>query len=1265
MFASISRSGSNSRTSYICSSCLCNAAVQSSLKSSLAAGFLDHGRTSFFSTSSRPADAAADDRPEPAGDEPNKGRHRSRKERRDRSKARQLELNKALFNVNTSSLLESIPQESRSPKDESNAAVSSSTKLTLSQLRKLEYSSSEHKSALPATTPENSTPLSSSRSEIKSAEEDGALPVVSPTKSTLSRLRKLLLDSSGKENRVGTLLTESDPTSTISKALDQKKQAVEGKPGETGGEDTTLRADSRNSRAKRRALRAKQKLAASEQDVDAEARIQNTKKDAAEALPGSAEEIKETAQKDTKERPKVKPRVAQKPKKKARLIRKISSDQPSHIQAPIGTYRPSFIRKGAVESKTPSQMTQHDLVKLVQTGRLSSEERQNVIKHLRDMLLSSSKPAPDEVASGKSIEAVIAQKREAIEVSMAQELRRKEAIRRQEQPTQGRIRPMMGLRRSSGPAGAGSGGDRESDYVRAPTTIEHDPPGPIALKKIHGGHSDTDMQTVDPDKLHLVPQEPDGIEVPGLAYGLERVLFNPGVYQLQDPRSRVFNFDPYLQTIMPVHEFDFTALKQYITSSKDKNLIRRTVAAKKKYTGSTSSMTSALAHFHYLLSQWRPVNMGNLSRLFPAEHQTFTALNRAPTAIFLRYQEGENGTDGAYAIDADKQYDSASILSMLGKSMEKLLTLKTDEFERYRHANSNEITHEERNAPESFHYTELGDFLMRSQLDAYDPRLPGTGMFDLKTRAVIAVRMDTDAWKQGQGYQIKNRHGEWESYEREYYDMIRSAFLKYSLQVRMGRMDGIFVAFHNTQRIFGFQYISISEMDMAIHGTEDTTIGDAEFKLSIDLLNRALDRATAKWPKQSLRIFFDAQNDAVPYMNIFVEPCSEDRIDKIQSTNRAEIDKFEREILGLVNKDETDEQQSHQLDNDLSKVVKNTISDVLDPQVPATDEREVDSGPHDKEASKPADSVTERQQQEAETCIFSQNELHQESGFPDTSEKAIASETKNVPMEENAESQETGTNDLDTVESLELNDATPDLPTILEVDGTQSKKAAKQDLDDNSIIDEDGNGILKDKEDDDYLLSHDNFLCMTLAIRNKVDGVYVERPENLHAGQKWTVEYALADVNDNNTARGFYRFAKMRRHRALTKSIDLLEDERNTQFLECIKELSLLGKDWRKAQDDLEKDLPLKTLNETNVREHERIRDIWNYEIEKRKKALFSREAKSQIVERVEEDAADKIEDWSVLDDVEESDMKAAEEQATEMTKQIGYAGQEQRRSRH
>jgi hypothetical protein len=411
------------------------------------------------------------------------------------------------------------------------------------------------------------------------------------------------------------------------------------------------------------------------------------------------------------------------------------------------------------------------------------------------------------------------------------------------------------------------------------------------------------VDTLNPHSVQLTPvEQPTMPPVAKLAYGLDRVLFNPGVYMLQDPRSKVYNFDPYLSKIMPLNEFDFGALQRYVTSSKDSTLNQLAAKLGKKYSGSTSSMTSMLGHFHFLISNWRPVSSRHLSKSFPLDYTSFNLISRAPAATFLHLR------DGVYSIDADKEHDSANILSMLGKSMEKLLTLNKDDFERYRHANSAQITEEERNAAEAYHFSTLGDFLMRSQLDATDPRLPGTGMFDLKTRAVISIRMDAAGFQKGLGYEIRNRFGEWESFEREYFDMIRSAFLKYSLQVRMGRMDGIYVAFHNTERIFGFQYIPLSEMDQALHGTtgESTALGDQEFKLSLQLLNKVLDRATERFPGRNIRLHVETRPGNPPWMYVFAKPVTPAEIEKVQTANQAAIAQFENKFLGLQKEGEAE-----------------------------------------------------------------------------------------------------------------------------------------------------------------------------------------------------------------------------------------------------------------------------------------------------------------------------------------------------------------------
>ncbi|CZR59124.1 related to PET127 [Phialocephala subalpina] len=750
--------------------------------------------------------------------------------------------------------------------------------------------------------------------------------------------------------------------------------------------------------------------------------------------------------------------------------------------------------------------------------------------------------------------------------------------------------------------------------------IERQPPGPVSKaigpKFLRGSMTAQEIETVKADSLSLVPVDAGSLDVPKLAYGLERVLFNPGVYQLQDPRTRVFNFDPYLQTVMPVSDFDFNALKQYVTSSRDTTLLSKAAAQKKKYTGSTSSMTSALAHFHFLLSQWRLINVGNLSKMFPVSYHTFTGMQRAPVSIFLRWR------DGTYAIDADKQFDSASVLSMLGKSMEKLLTLPTEHFEKYRKGRSDELSEEERNDPEEFHYTTLGDFLMRSQLDAYDPRLPGTGMFDLKTRAVVSIRMDPEAYEQSRGYQIRSRHGEWESFEREYYDMIRSAFLKYSLQVRMGRMDGIFVAFHNTERIFGFQYISLEEMDYALHGTDDKRLGDNEFKLSLDLLNRVLDRATTKYPEKSLRIHFETRDAVTPFMYIFAEPVDEKIIEKIQATNRDKVEEFERQVLGLetgeltedqrkaewdalrAHVEETMEQDEHdvaQVTDDaddvdaMSEEERHEISAIVSSNaVPEENdgeendeeveefEEETEAGDEDVETSASIESEEANVDSETSTSIQSEDanedvDTEQASGSENELVEERESEQTDATTEEN-----TSVNEVE--ESEEHQDSSEQLSTTnveeVEAEEPNDQPSDEEIIDEDAAIDGTSSGPWK-VYNDQKRPGENELMAMTLTIRNLIDGKYVAQPdeENYPPGAKWSVEYALAEVEDKDRARGLYQACKLRRQRIHEKSPDLVSDVFQSDFLEHIKELSKKGREWRDQQKKIEERLPVKALD--------------------------------------------------------------------------------------
>jgi len=711
--------------------------------------------------------------------------------------------------------------------------------------------------------------------------------------------------------------------------------------------------------------------------------------------------------------------------------------------------------------------------------------------------------------------------------------------------------------------------------------------------------------------LSIAPLEMETGLVPTLSHDLARVLFNPGVYQLQDPRSRVFNFDPYLEKIMPVTEFDFNSLKEYITSSRDTVLRDIAVREKKKYVGSSSSMTSVLAQFHFLLSQWRPINTDMLSCGFPDRLKSFTLIQRAPAAVFLRYQ------DGVYAIDADKEYDSATVLMSLGKSMEKLLLLHPDQFERYRKGSDFAISEEEQAAPEAYHYSTSGDFLMRSQLDAYDPRLPGTGMFDLKTRAVASIRMDATNYEEGTGYQIKTRMGEWESYEREYHDMIRSAFLKYSLQVRMGRMDGIFVAFHNVERIFGFQYISLPEMDAALHGQVDTSLGDREFKLSIGLWNEVLDRATTRFPGRTLRLHFETRNTVVPFMYIFAEPVTEEQMHEIQTNRREEIEEFERRVLGLQPKEspsaDPTESSSSNIDGEQAAEPTESSSFDNDPEQALSEANQHSITTKDT-ASTPADedqgSVTSNGTVQMSTedphstaveasggdelVSIEQTEknpaghaLTEAADMQGTATEAIATlvEREQSPA---VKQTDVDTSDLIPTDSVESQSAAIEasstlagedqIPSLEQSDSAASEDVPTEPAELHKTFAAAAGGMpiganLKQKQDSESPEAEvGELLGFILTVRNSVNGKHVIRPQRMNAEERWEVEYDLAEITDRSKQVSLYAACMKRRRKEMDRHEK--DNKAANYYLKKLKKLSSEGRAWREARDLEDRERP-------------------------------------------------------------------------------------------
>ncbi|CAI4051239.1 hypothetical protein SKDZ_15G1690 [Saccharomyces kudriavzevii ZP591] len=434
---------------------------------------------------------------------------------------------------------------------------------------------------------------------------------------------------------------------------------------------------------------------------------------------------------------------------------------------------------------------------------------------------------------------------------------------------------------------------------------------------------------------------------PMIGHGLARVLYQPlSLQKLRDSRSQMYNFDPAVENINP--EFlekkseegvntdsrgDEQTKPIFITPHKDESLLKVANEHKKRYISSSSSMTSVLSQLHYLLSNFRRLNIidSSVSRNFPQKNCNYSESAYFPSTVILRRKK-----NGISSIDSDRSLDREIVLSVLGHYLEDFLTEKP----------SND------SKTDNYHYSSVDDFIVRSQLDAYDPNLPGTGVFDLKTRAVSAIRYDLPHVENNNnqtGYEIDKVYGEFESLEREYFELIRSALLKYSLQARLGKMDGIFVAYHNISKMFGFQYLPLDELDYIIHssfngrfdslleqkneimkgiyGEEDyilhyhrndrkiaSSVANREFKISMNLFSnilkhveRLLNVSDTKWEKCKIMLKTEVEerqsksgrffNEAV--LNIVALPLSPEYEDKSLLVMNTSNEQLTKELTNL------------------------------------------------------------------------------------------------------------------------------------------------------------------------------------------------------------------------------------------------------------------------------------------------------------------------------------------------------------------------------
>lgn len=398
---------------------------------------------------------------------------------------------------------------------------------------------------------------------------------------------------------------------------------------------------------------------------------------------------------------------------------------------------------------------------------------------------------------------------------------------------------------------------------------------------------------------------------------------------------------------------------------------------------------------------------------------------------------------------------------------------------------------------------------------------------------------------------------------------------------------------------------------------------------------------------KSLRIHFETRDTATPFMYIFAEPVTEDMIDDLQSRNNEKVEEFERQVLGLkkmVTGEETGEDSSkwEEIHKEVQKAMdkdgkpSDELSEALTLSGEVIQSLKLASGTHQTAQSEfyPEESIEKGSQhlgtavvneQEDEELEVEEEEAEEEEEDAEDEEKeeqTYSGETDDEIddiAEENAEKDriskeesvdEAGElehrtderSDRSTVEMKEqvsdIGDESQDIgsgsPNEQSNDTTNTSSTETNNGDSNSAFENHADANFLDKIDEEH--SHqptDNLLAMILTIRNKVNGKYVLRPENITASHpsqakpnagnsssepssgaindskadKWAVEYSLADIPDLARAWTLYSACQTRRRKRLDPDEGEGDGETVNHYVQRLRKISAKGRAWRREED--------------------------------------------------------------------------------------------------
>ena len=339
------------------------------------------------------------------------------------------------------------------------------------------------------------------------------------------------------------------------------------------------------------------------------------------------------------------------------------------------------------------------------------------------------------------------------------------------------------------------------------------------------------------------------IRPPKLHHGLEKIVRTQGIYKVDQFMKD--SKDNFLKDIIRPTREAMNKFPRYTPPSQDTSLHSRAVKEGVRYITGSSSIGEAMMIIYHAITNFKSPDVTGLGSSYDNKNMNYMAAYRKPSTFWLRKTE-----DNIYAIDGDGGPLPASNieLSEMGIILEHMLTTPKEMFKKLmdpKYTLTEQEQQELLGSSRSYRLRRFGDMFVRSQIDCESISENGEYfVFEIKTRALAPLRYDVKNISAYLDYKVDQRTGLHSSYEREYFDLIRSILIKYFFQLKIGRMDGAFIAYHNTREIFGYEYLKVDEIEKRLFSSPE--FSDMILKICVYLLQDILDEVTSMFPDDPL-----------------------------------------------------------------------------------------------------------------------------------------------------------------------------------------------------------------------------------------------------------------------------------------------------------------------------------------------------------------------------------------------------------------------------